>query len=209
MSEVYNKLHDCFMNNGNPDRLDPIHVCQEKSQRIAVLASVIAERISEKQQLVMSPNEVGDVALVTRAVHPENEMVYKGDFDPAKNKQRGQYSLKIAEERGVDLTDAQKALVLGQGNLMESRIIKLAETVIAVQYHRVQRGVEKEAMTEPGDIMAELLADSRIDGELVKEIVGEQELTTIIASERNAFAPEKEVAKEEITREARNSGMDR
>jgi len=203
---VYNKLQDRF----GMGR-ESLEILQEKAQRIAVLSGFVAGKVAEKQALVMSENEISDVALVTRTVHPENEGIYNGkeDFDPAKNKQRGDYSLKIAEERGVDLTEDQKAVVLGKGNLMESRIIKLAETVIAVQYHRFQRGVEKKAMTEPGDIMAELLADDRIDGELVKEIVGEQELMTIIASERNAFVPEKENAKEEITREARNSGMDR
>ncbi|MBP3284707.1 MAG: hypothetical protein J6M02_04335 [Clostridia bacterium] len=206
MSEVYNKLQDRF----GMGR-ESLEILQEKAQRIAVLSGFVAEKVAEKQALMMSENEISDAALVTRTVHPENEGIYNGKepFDPAKNKQRGDYSLRIAEERGVELTEAQKAVVLGKENSMESRIIKLAETVIAVQYHRVQRGVEKEAMTEPGDIMAELLADDRIDGELVRDILGEQELTTIIASERNAFAPEKENAKDEVPRVARNSGMDR
>jgi hypothetical protein len=41
--------------------------------------------------------------------------------------------------------------------------------------------------------MAELLSDDdRIDAELVKEILGEQELENIISAEKQAFAPAKE-----------------
>lgn len=193
MSNVYSLVQDRFGMG-----TEAMEVLQEKAQRISVLSGFIARAVFEKQALNMSASEIQDTALITRTVHPENEGIYNGKepFDPAKNRARGDYSLKVAEERGVELTDVQKAVVKGEGGLIEGRIIKLAETIIAVQYKRVQRGVEKEAITDSSTIMAELLSDDRIDAELVKEIIGEQALEQLIGAEKRAV-PQKETAKKE------------
>lgn len=193
MSNVYSLVQDRFGMG-----TEAMEVLQEKAQRISVLSGFIARKVFEKQALNMSASEIQDTALITRTVHPENEGIYNGKepFDPAKNRARGDYSLKVAEERGVELIDVQKAVVKGEGGLIEGRIIKLAETIIAVQYKRVQRGVEKEAITDSATIMSELLSDDRIDAELVKEIIGEQALEQLISAEKQAV-PQKESEKTE------------
>ena len=142
----------------------------------------------------MSEHEIQDVALITRTVHLDSEGMYQGKepFDFEKNKARGQYSLKVVEERGVELTDVQKAVVRGGSDLIEERIIKLAETTVALQYRRIQRGVQKEPISRPVDIMAELLSDSRIDAELINDVIGTQEFENlIIAEKRSAIQREK------------------
>lgn len=193
MSNVYSLVQDRFGMG-----TEAMEVLQEKAQRISVLSGFIARAVFEKQALNMSASEIQDTALITRTVHPENEGIYNGKepFDPAKNKARGDYSLKVAEERGVELNDIQKAVVKGEGGLIEGRIIKLAETIIAVQYKRMQRGVEKEAITDSASIMAELLSDDRIDAELVREIIGEQALEQLIGAEKRAV-PQKGTEKSE------------
>lgn len=193
MSNVYSLVQDRFGMG-----TEAMEVLQEKAQRISVLSGFIARAVFEKQALNMSASEIQDTALITRTVHPENEGIYNGKepFDPAKNRARGDYSLKVAEERGVKLTDVQKAVIKGEGGLIEGRIIKLAETIIAVQYKRMQRGIEKEAITDSASIMAELLSDDRIDAELVREIIGEQALEQLIGAEKRAV-PQKETVKEE------------
>ena len=165
---------------------EPLEVLQEKALRIASLSFPIAFCVAKKTLLQMSVTDIVDAALISRVVHPENEGIYNGKepFDKVKNMQRGQYSIRVAEERGIELTELQKKVVLGQGDLLESQIIKLAETIIAMQYKRIQRGIEKDAVTDAASIVAEILSDNRINAELVTEIIGEQELKELIDAER-------------------------
>lgn len=189
MSDIYELIKD-RLGMG----MEKLEVLQEKAQRISVLSGFIARKISDKKLLNMSEHEIQDVALITRTVHLDNEGMYQGKepFDFEKNKARGQYSLKVVEERGVELTDVQKAVVRGGSDLIEERIIKLAETTVALQYRRVQRGVQKEPISRPVDIMAELLSDSRIDAELINDVIGTQEFENlIIAEKRSAIQREK------------------
>lgn len=189
MSDIYELIKD-RLGMG----MEKLEVLQEKAQRISVLSGFIARKISDKKLLNMSEHEIQDVALITRTVHLDNEGMYQGKepFDFEKNKARGQYSLKVVEERGVELTDVQKAVVRGGSDLIEERIIKLAETTVALQYRRIQRGVQKEPISRPVDIMAELLSDSRIDAELINDVIGTQEFENlIIAEKRSAIQREK------------------
>ena len=163
-----------------------MEVLQEKALRISAISFPIVCCASKKTLLQMSATDIVEAALISRVVHPENEGIYNGKepFDKAKNMQRGQYSLRVAEARGIELTELQKKVVLGQGDMLESQIIKLAETIIAMQYKRIQGGVEKEPVTDATSILAEIFSDNRINAELVKEIIGEQELKEIIEDER-------------------------
>ncbi len=175
-----------------------LEVLQEKAQRISILSGFIARKISDKRPFNMSESEIEDVALIARTVHPENESMYQGKepFNFEKNKIRGQYSLKVAEERGIELTDVQKAVVRGGSDLIEERIIKLAETTIALQYSRVQRGVQKKPIGSAEELMTELLSDPRIDAELISDLIGEQEFVNLVSAEKRSMIQKGKVKKD-------------
>lgn len=165
---------------------DSLEVLQEKTQRIAGLSKAIAMKVSGKKELSLSLDEVFDAAIITRTVHEDNEGIYNGKapFDSMKNSIRSEYSLKVARERGVQLSEAQESVIKGDSGLIEEGIIKLAESIIAMQYKRIQRGVTKEAVSSPAEIISELLSDTRIDRNLVSEVIGVQELEQLVSTER-------------------------
>lgn len=164
---------------------DSLEVLQAKAQRIAVLSSLIVEILPEGKKCSMTSPQVADAALVMRTVHPENEGMYKGTepFDPEKNKRRGEYSLKVAKEKGIELTPEQQSVVRGNSGLIEEGIIKLAETVVALQYDRIQRGTKKVAMRDATKIIEEMLGDSRIDRDLLETLNVGNKLKNIIELE--------------------------
>lgn len=162
---------------------------QKKAERIAVLAGKIAQEVAKKRSIDgLEIFEIECLALIYRAVHPENEGIYNGseEFDKEKNANRAMYSIKIAEEKGIELNEVQKKALMCEASLAH-QIIKLAETIIATQYIRVYNGKCKGDITDPVEIVTTLLLDSAINLVELINLVGDDNLIAIINEEMGLY----------------------
>lgn len=149
---------------------EPVYYQQDKAQRIAAAAAYFAQEVFVRKPLRMSAVEFYNAALISRTVHRENEGIYNGKeaFDFEKNQKRGKYSILVAQERGVKLSEVQKEVIAGEQSSLEADIIKLAEAFISVQYQRVQAGQQKAGIKTYREVREELHSDSRMNSELLE-----------------------------------------
>lgn len=140
MKNIFNIIKDRFA-----DEYTELYYQQEKAQRIAVTAAYISQEIFVKKPLRMSAIEFYNATLLYRV---------KGDC------------LKVAAERNIELSDVQREVLSGKKS-MELDIIKLAETIVAVRSNRIYNGQNKMAITNFGELKAELYSDKEINKEVL------------------------------------------
>ena len=109
---------------------------QEKAKRIAATAVYIAQKVLWKKPLRISLLDIYNTALIYRAVHPENEVIYNGKqpFDESIHDNKALYSLRIAREREIEISDIQEEVILGMIDSFEADIIRMAEAIVEVRY---------------------------------------------------------------------------
>lgn len=156
--------------------IDSLMVQQEKAKRIACAAAYFSTVIFQQRVLNMSAVEFYEAALIYRTVHVENQGIYDGTymFNDIINSMRSAYSIKVAKERGVKLTDAQKRAIVG-GNSLEAAILRLAETFICLQYRRKRNFKEVDPVKSYEELKAELVKDPMIGRDLLL-IIGDAKL---------------------------------
>lgn len=175
MSKVYDLVKDDLgISKGNPE---------EKALRMSRLTVIIAEKIGIK-----NVQELADASLIAQTVLPEHMDMYQGKegvaFDRNINANRGENSLLAVKDK-VQLTDFQKDTVLGKND--ECKIIKLAESIIAIQYQRIQGGKDEKSFTDIPSILSKLRPDQRT-------MLSEKDFEEVITAEQKEYKMAKDMA---------------
>lgn len=180
MSKVYDLVkNDLGISKGNPE---------EKALRMARFTALIAEKLE-----IQNVQELSDASLVAQTVLPEHMDMYQGKegiaFDRTINANRGENSLTAVKDK-VQLTDFQKDAILGKNDA--SKIIKLAESIIAIQYNR-QKTVDGKEITVAGvtdiqEILKQLWPDQRA-------MLSEKDFEEVIDIEQQEYVRAEEVRK--------------
>ena len=144
---------------------EPMYYHQAKAKRIAVAAAYIAQKVFWKKPLRMSVTDFYNTALIYRAVHPDNEVIYNGkkQFDTNMHDQRCWYSLQIAHERGIYTSLIQEEVIKGEARLLEAEIIRMAEAIVELRYS----GGAKEEFSE---FLAKFTTEDRVSGKVLSLI---------------------------------------
>ena len=131
MQNVFEALKDRF--GMGPE---PMYYHQTKAKRIAAAAAYISQKVLWKMPLRMSVIDIYNAALIYRAVHPGNEVIYNGrkEFDEIMHDQRYWYSIKIAHERGIETSKIQEEVITGRKESLEANILRMAETMVELRY---------------------------------------------------------------------------
>jgi len=179
MSKVYDLVKDDLgISKGNPE---------EKALRMARLTGIIVEKMQIK-----NVQELADASIVAQTVLPEHMDMYQGkngvDFDRDVNAKRDENSL-LAVKNKVQLTDFQKDTILGKNN--ESKIVKLAESIIAIQYQRIQGGNDEKSFTDIPSILSKLKPDQRT-------MLSEQDFEEVITTEQQEYQMAKDIVKKSV-----------
>ncbi len=166
----------------------------EKTLKVANVVGTIAQDVEQKYDLEFNPKEAEQIFLISNIgqMHPDMTVdgasIYSKDYGPwddrAKqlNSNRGNYSIQMAEEQGIELTQSEKETIEGTtrgkaSNLM-GVVIKSAQTFIAVQSPRYNYGQKKEAAKNFNEIQEylketfdEISKQVDIDDKIIEAII--------------------------------------
>ena len=172
-------------------QLDP-----EKNLQVANTVGAICEKIGE-QKLGFTSDDIQRICLISNIgqMHPDMYVngvnIYSREYGSWKedngiagklNSNRGNYSIQMAEEQGIELSDEEKETIEGTSrgrasNLMSS-MVKIAQTYIAVQRERWANGVEKGPAKDFSEISGylretidEISEQFEMDPQLVEDVI--------------------------------------
>lgn len=129
---------------------------QECAEFVKKLAIAYNRNLGEKDQI--DPEKIYNMARVMNVgeTHEEIAWIYKENWSENPkagevNKSHGEYSVKILEELGVELTDKEKADIEGVAKgiypSLRAQILKAGEVYVAIQRNRMYRGERKGKST--------------------------------------------------------------
>lgn len=172
-------------------QLDP-----EKNLQVANTVEAICDKIGE-QKLGFTSDDIQRICLISNIgqMHPNMYVnginIYSREYGSWKedngiasnlNSNRGNYSIQMAEEQGIELSDEEKETIEGTSrgrasNLMSS-MVKIAQTYIAVQRERLANGEQKGPAKDFNEIAGylretidEISEQFEMDPQLVEDVI--------------------------------------
>lgn len=153
---------------------------KEKALRVVEIAKVIAREYIKETEVPIFIEDVEVAALVMSIgqMHPDISYIYDKNYKwnehvdaIEKNAMHGNYSVIMAEEQAITLTEEQKAAIIGVARREYpndiSILLKIASSCVATEYERVYRG-DKKLPAINFDEVRGVLADNGISQKMIK-----------------------------------------